>query len=209
LKLTKYGHCCFLVEQDGGRILTDPGTLSTGWDEVTGLTGVLVTHVHPDHLDVKRLPGLLAANPDAKVYADPGSISALEQAGVQATAVTAGDKLDLGVAVEVAGENHALIHADLPGLPNRGYLIAGRFYLPGDSLQVPGFPVEILGVPVGAPWMAVKESVEFLRAVKPRTAIPIHEKVLASPVMPYTVLEKLKPADCDWLNLDDGATVDR
>jgi hypothetical protein len=121
--------------------------------------------------------------------------------------VNAGDRIE-GLPVEVFGESHAVIHRDLPGLPNRGYLIGGRLYLPGDSLQVPATAVEILGVPVAAPWMAIKEAVEFLRSVHPRIAFPIHEKLLAATTTPYTLLQRLKPDDCDWLDLDDGRTVE-
>jgi L-ascorbate metabolism protein UlaG (beta-lactamase superfamily) len=209
LKLTKYGHCCLLIENGSDRILVDPGTFSSGWDGLTALTAVLITHQHPDHLDQARLPGLLALNSDVQLFADPGSVEALRTgAGISATAVHAGDTLDLATPVEVLGERHAVIHAELPEIPNRRYLIAGRLLVPGDSLEVPTEAVEILAVPVGAPWMALKEAVEFVRGVDPSTLIPIHEKVLATTTTVYSLLQKLKPADTEWLDLDDGRTVD-
>ena len=52
--------------------------------------------------------------------------------------------------------------------------------------------------------MALKEAVEYFRAVDPAVAIPIHEKVMANPAMVYGLLTKLGPADATWLNLDDG-----
>ncbi len=208
MKLTKYGHSCLLIEQGPDRILVDPGVFSPGWETLTGLTAVLVTHQHPDHVDPARLPGLLALNSDVQLFADPGSVSTLAVVGVTATPVEAGDILDVRTSVEVFGDTHAVIHRDLPTIPNRGYLIAGRLYLPGDSLQVPSPPVEILGVPTAAPWLALKESVEFLRAVDPTIAFPIHEKLLANPAAAYGLLEKLKPTDTQWLNLDDGHPVD-
>lgn len=207
MKLTKYGHSCLLVETDADRILVDPGSFSVGWEQLTGLTAILVTHQHQDHLDLGRLPDLLAVNADAVLFADPGSMAAITGAGIRAAAVNAGDTLDLPTSVEVFGDAHAIVHRDVPGIPNRGYLIDGRLYLPGDSLLVPAGAVEILGVPVSAPWMALKEAVDFLRAVDPSVAIPLHEKVLANSAMAYGLLERLKPADTEWLNLDDGRTV--
>ncbi len=208
MKLTKYGHSCLLVEVGPDRILVDPGTFSQGWENLTGLTAVLVTHQHPDHVDPARLPGLLALNSDVQLFADPGSVDTLSDAGVTATPVEAGDTLDLSTPVQVFGETHAVIHRDLPTIANRGYLIDGRLYLPGDSLQVPSQAVEILAVPVAAPWMAAKEAVEFVRAVDPTIAIPIHEKILAATGMVYGLLQNLKPADTQWLDLDDGRTVE-
>ncbi|MEO5832201.1 MAG: MBL fold metallo-hydrolase [Nakamurella sp.] len=208
MKLTKYGHSCLLVEQGSDRILVDPGTFSQGWENLTGLTAVLITHAHPDHVDTAKLPVLLALNSDVQLFADPGSVGALAEAGVHATSVEAGDTLDLATPIQVYGETHAVIHRDIPTIPNRGYLVDGRLYLPGDSLQVPAQAVEILALPVAAPWMAVKEAVDFLRAVDPTTVIPIHEKLLANPAMVYGLLQKLKPADTQWLDLDDGATVE-
>lgn len=204
MRLTKFGHSCLLIEEGPDRILIDPGSFSQGWETLTGLTAVLLTHQHADHVDVQRLPGLLALNSDVQLFADPGSVEVLAAAGVHATAVDAGDTLDLATLVEVFGDTHAVIHRDVPTISNRGYLVAGRLYLPGDSLQVPTAAIEILAVPTAAPWMALKEAVEFLRAVNPTAAFPIHEKVLANPAMAYGLLEKLKPTDTHWLNLDSG-----
>ena len=60
MRLTKFGHSCLLVEEQGARMLLDPGTLSDGFEELQGLTAILYTHQHADHLDPARLPGLLA-----------------------------------------------------------------------------------------------------------------------------------------------------
>jgi L-ascorbate metabolism protein UlaG (beta-lactamase superfamily) len=208
MRLTMFGHCCLLVETANDRILVDPGTFSHGWETLRGITAVLITHQHPDHVDQTRLPAMLAVNSDARLFADPATVEQLARAELRAAVVDAGDTLDLGTLVEVFGEAHATIHRDLPGLPNRGYLIEGRFYLPGDSLQVPIEAVEILGVPVAAPWMALKEAVEFVRAVQPTVAIPVHEKILANPTMPYQLLQRLKPEQTQWLDLDDGRSVE-
>src|SRR5215218_11221979 len=73
MRLTKLGHSCLLVEEGGARLLLDPGTLSGGFEELEGLTAVLFTHQHADHLDQARLRGLLERNPRARVVSDQGS----------------------------------------------------------------------------------------------------------------------------------------
>jgi L-ascorbate metabolism protein UlaG (beta-lactamase superfamily) len=73
MRLTKLGHSCLLVEEGRARLLLDPGTLSVGFEELDGLTAVLFTHQHPDHLDQARLRGLLDRNPRVRVVSDQGS----------------------------------------------------------------------------------------------------------------------------------------
>jgi hypothetical protein len=44
--------------------------------------------------------------------------------------------------------------------------------------------------------------VDYLRAVAPRTAVPIHEAVLARPAMHYAMFEKLAPQQTSLRVLD-------
>ncbi|MET3804219.1 L-ascorbate metabolism protein UlaG (beta-lactamase superfamily) [Nakamurella sp. UYEF19] len=208
MQITKLGHSCLHVVDGTANILIDPGTFSAGFEILTDLTAILVTHEHADHLDLDRLPGVVAANPQAAVYADGGSAPRIEAAGITVTAVKAGDSFDVGTPVVVFGVNHAVIHADLPSVANASYLIGGRLLHPGDSLSVPAVAVEILAVPAAAPWMALKEGVDFYRAVAPKVAFPIHERILANPAMAYGLLEKLGPQTSTWLAPADGAPFD-
>ena len=204
MKISKYGHSCLHVVDGSASILIDPGTFSQGFETLSGLTAVLITHQHPDHVDPRRLAGVLRANPGAKLYADSGSVAVLAEADITAIPVKTGDELNVGTTVEVFAGDHAVIHRDVPVISNACYLIGGRLLHPGDSLTVLDRPVEILALPASAPWMALKEAVEYFRAVNPTVAIPIHEKVMANPAMVYGLLTKLGPADARWLNLDDG-----
>lgn len=207
MQITKFAHSCVLIENDGVRVLFDPGNFTTGFEDLTGLTAILVTHQHPDHLDLDRLPALLARNPEARVFTDPGSAQKLDEAGIAAQSVQPGDSLDVGTSVTVHGGRHAIIHPDIPGIPNVGYLVGGRFYHPGDSFEVPEIDVEILGLPTGAPWLKLSEAIDFLRAVGPRTAIPIHEAVLTAPQMFYGHHERLAPAGTTVQVIEPGGSV--
>jgi L-ascorbate metabolism protein UlaG (beta-lactamase superfamily) len=180
MRLTKFGHSCLLVEEGQARILLDPGTLSGGFEALEGLTAVLYTHQHADHLDPERLRRLLDRNPRARVVSDQGSAGPLGEAGVEVEVAADGQELDVGgVGVRVAGRDHAVIHPDIPVVPNVGYLVGGRLFHPGDAFTPPGEPVEVLAVPAGAPWLKVAEPVDYLRAVRPRVAVPVHDKVLS------------------------------
>lgn len=205
MKITKLRHACLHVQDGDASILLDPGVFSPGAAELTGLTAVLITHSHPDHLDPELLGRVLAANPGVDVYADPASVELLAGRAISARAVSAGDALDIGTRVTVLGEDHALIHRDVPVIPNRCYLIGGRLLHPGDSLTVPDEPVELLALPAMAPWMAVKEAIDYVRAVTPRVAFPIHEQMLSTTTTVYRLLSTLKPDATEWVDLDDGA----
>jgi L-ascorbate metabolism protein UlaG (beta-lactamase superfamily) len=180
MRLTKFGHSCLLVEEGGTRVLLDPGSFSEGFEELEGLTAVCVTHQHGDHLDAGRVRRLLDRNPGVRVVSDEGSAQALDEAGADVEVVHDGDELELGgLGLAVAGRDHAVIHPDVPVVPNVGYLVGGRLFHPGDAFTVPGRPVEVLAVPAGAPWLKLSEAVDYLRRVAPRVAVPVHEKVLS------------------------------
>jgi L-ascorbate metabolism protein UlaG (beta-lactamase superfamily) len=191
MRLTKFEHACLLIEDGDARVLIDPGVYSHGFESLTDLTAILVTHQHADHIDLDRIGGITDRNPQAKIFADDATAALLSERGLTATAVTEGDRLDVGTEVTVHGINHAVIHPDIPMIPNVGYLVSGRLFHPGDAYTVPTVPVDVLCLPSGAPWLKVWEAADFLRQVAPRVAVPIHEAVLAMPGMHYQLFERL------------------
>lgn len=186
MQLTHFGHSCLLASFPSGTagettILFDPGTFSHGFEGITGLDAILITHQHPDHADTERLPALLDANPQAKLYADPQTAA---QLGAPWQAVRAGDAFTIGqLSVRGVGGTHAVIHPDLPVIDNTSYLIGdadhpARLMHPGDALFVPDEPIDVLATPAAAPWMKISEAVDYLRAVAPARAVPIHQGII-------------------------------
>jgi L-ascorbate metabolism protein UlaG (beta-lactamase superfamily) len=205
MQVTHFGHSCVLLDTGAARILFDPGSFSSGFEDVTGLDAVLVTHQHPDHLDRERLPRLLAENPDARLVVDPGTAEQL--ADVSHETVTPGETVQVGGSrVQVLGGQHAVIHPDIPVIPNNAYLVDGTVLHPGDSLTaVPPEPLDVLLLPTAAPWQKLSEAVGYLRQVAPRTAVPIHQGILAVPGMYYGHFERLGP-EKTTLKVLDAAT---
>ena len=182
MQIAHYGHSCVLLSTDSARLLFDPGTYSNGFEAVAGLDAILITHQHPDHLDGDRLPALVAANPGAALVCDEDSAAELEKLGLKPTSVARpGDTLTFAdTSVSVVGGRHATIHKDLPMPTNAGYVVDhGAFYHPGDALFVPEQRIDVLGLPMAAPWLKTGEMIDFLRAVGPRVAVPIHEALLS------------------------------
>lgn len=205
MRLTKYEHSCVLVEVDDARVLIDPGSYSHGFESLTGLTCVLVTHQHADHVDAERLKQLLATNPGARVAADVATAVMLAEAGIQTTALQPGERLDVGTTIEVSGGEHAVIHPEVPVIPNIAVLVGGRFFHPGDSFTVPSVRVDVLGLPSSGPWLKVSEAIDYLRAVAPRVAIPIHEAAATNPAMAFTLFGKLAPEGTDVQVVQPGS----
>ncbi|EHR53696.1 putative Zn-dependent hydrolase of beta-lactamase fold [Saccharomonospora marina XMU15] len=210
MQLTHYGHSCLLLDTGDARILLDPGAFSSGFESVRDLTAVLITHQHYDHIDTERLPALLEANPGARLIVDPGTVQLAEKLGLNAVTARSGDAFELdGTQVTVVGGQHARIHADIPVVPNVGYVFDhGAFYHPGDAFFVPEQHVAVLALPTAAPWLKAGEAVDFLRAVAPRLAVPVHEAVLSRPQMHYGLFTNLAGEGTEVRVLPRGEQVE-
>jgi L-ascorbate metabolism protein UlaG (beta-lactamase superfamily) len=181
-----------LLETATARLLLDPGGFSAGFEDLRELTAILITHQHPDHLDQARLPALVAANPQATLVVDPDTHAVITKLGLTATVANPGDALELGgAAINAVGAQHATIYRDFPGITNAGYVVDhGAFYHPGDSFHVPEQAIDVLGVPIYAPWMKIAEAADYVHAVKPRVSVPIHEGMLTNPPFVDALLER-------------------
>ena len=206
MQVTHFGHSCVLLDTGAARLLIDPGSFSTGFEDLTGLDAVLVTHQHPDHLDPERLPGLLRGNPDARLIVDSGTAGQLGD--VDHETVEPGATVTVaGARVEVLGGQHAVIHPDIPRIVNNAYLVDGTHLHPGDALDTVPDDVDVLFLPAAAPWSKISETIEYLRAVAPRAAVPIHQGILANPAVFYGHFDRLGPERTTFRPLDPGVAV--
>jgi L-ascorbate metabolism protein UlaG (beta-lactamase superfamily) len=183
MQLTAWGHAGVRLERGDRRLVIDPGSF-TDPAILDGADAVLVTHEHPDHVVPEQLVGALGATGSLEVWC-PGSVTdLLVDAGAPPSrvhAVDAGeDFVAAGFDVRALGGEHALIHPDLPPVANLAYLVEQVVLHPGDSFTPPpaGTVVEVLLLPVGAPWLKLAESVEYVRTVAPQVAVPIHDGTL-------------------------------
>ncbi|WP_065962700.1 MBL fold metallo-hydrolase [Curtobacterium sp. UCD-KPL2560] len=179
MEVTKLEHACQVVTDGEARLVLDPGGLTRPVD-ATGVVAVVVTHEHPDHVTPEQLHRILRANPGAVVLGPAGVAAALADAGLPVEVVTDGDHRTVGpFTLDFHGARHNVIHASVPVVDNTGVLVGGRLFHPGDAYTVPGVPVEVLAAPVGAPWLKVAEMMDWIAAVAPRRAYPVHEATLS------------------------------
>lgn len=65
MRLTKYTHSCVRVDDDDRHLVIDPGSFSPDGELSTALDGVsavLLTHEHPDHVDPEAIAGAAATD---------------------------------------------------------------------------------------------------------------------------------------------------
>lgn len=194
MKLTHLGHACLLVETDHARLLIDPGVHSS-FEDLRDLDAVLVTHQHGDHVDAPRVSALLAANPAARLVVDPDSVAAVVGLPADHVVVRPGDSLRFGgSSVDVLGGMHAAVYGPVPGCTNSAYLVDGGALLhPGDSFFVPDRDIDVLAVAIDGPWLKLSEAVDYVRAVSPRVALPIHEGETTDPAKYAGMLAAFSP----------------
>ncbi|WIB27146.1 MBL fold metallo-hydrolase [Curtobacterium sp. MCSS17_015] len=209
MELTKHTHATVALRDGDRTLVIDPGAYTpNSADLVAGTDAVLVTHDHPDHLDVDALTAALDAQPGLRVWAPASVVAALGEHDGRVTAVAAGDTIrPAGFDVTVSGGAHAVIHADLPRTDNVGYLVDGRLFHPGDSYAAPGVPVETLLVPTSGPWVKLGELVDFVRAVQPSRAVQIHDLMLSEVGKGSFAQFAGQLTGVDLVTLADGETI--
>ncbi len=196
MTITKLGHCCLLIEENGLRILTDPGTYSTSQNNARDIDVILITHEHPDHYHIDSVKMILKKNPGAKIITNSAVAALLKKENIGSVVVkenrTATEK---GVIIEGIGNVHAVIYPSLPRVQNTGYIIANRLFYPGDALTNPNRPVEILALPIAGPWMRMSEGIDYAKELKPKVCFPVHDGILKIPGLvhriPPIILEPL------------------
>lgn len=174
MKITKYGHACVVLEEQGKKLVIDPGEFTESFGEAGDIAAVVVTHVHGDHLGKDHLQAIVAANPDIKVFTTPEASQ--EWGDAHAQAVKSGDELAAGpFSLKFFGELHNAVHPEWPQNQNTGVMVNGVFYYPGDSFTKPDGSVKVLAVPAGAPWLKTGEAIDYVKDLKPELFFRTHD----------------------------------
>lgn len=179
MKITKLGHCCLVVEEQGVRVLTDPGAWTEAQHDQRNIDLVLITHEHADHFHLDSLKQVLQHNPQAVVVTNRAVGTLLAAEGIAYVVVEDGQKhAHKDLEIMGHGTDHAPIYPSVPSVINTGYFIGSRLFYPGDALYVPPQPVDVLALPVCGPWLKISEAIDYAKAIKPAHAFPVHDGML-------------------------------
>lgn len=179
MKLTKFEHSCLILEHTGDTLVIDPGTFSRPVTELRGVVAIVISHEHQDHWSPEQVGAILAHNPDARIYGPAGVAAAAHQFSI--TTVAAGDRISCGAfTLRFFGNVHAEIHSSIPLIDNVAVLVNESLYYAGDSFTVPDdVSVDVLAVPIGAPWLKISEAIDYVDALQPNHTFAVHEMVLS------------------------------
>jgi len=216
--VTYIGHATALIELDGLRLLTDPilrGGVSflrrhqpspLDANLFQQIDGVLLSHLHHDHLDPASLRLLGHSVP---LFVPKGAGALLRRKGFRrVTEMTAGDTAQLGpLHIHATYADHRSIRRPFgPASESLGYVVAGSYsiYFPGDTDVFPGMnalhqnldvalmPVWGWGPTLGEGHLNPARAADALSLLQPRIAIPIHWGVLRPTGMHYFTTDFLK-----------------
>ena len=207
MKITKLGHCALVLEHNGVKLLTDPGSFTVeAQQKVRGLHAIVITHEHPDHYHIESIKALLAANPGVAVFANGSVGKLLKEQGVASTQVGDGQSAEIkGMTIAGYGRDHAPIYGTFGLVENTGYMIADTFYFPGDNFHAPGRPVGVLALPVAGPWMKISEAIDFAKKIGAPKAFGVHDGMI-QPFFRGFIVERMKTfvPGTEYAALQDG-----
>ncbi len=180
--IRKFLHSCILIEDHGKRLLIDPGAFSfvenkIRPEDIGAVDAILLSHKHPDHYFPDALKKILAIR-SAPIVAHDEIGALMAQDGLISETVKTGEtKIVAGFTISAFTAPHGPLPVELPH--NLAYLVDERYLHPGDSLHPEGIGhIEVLGLPVAGPWLALKDALDWAVTVKPQHVIPIHDAII-------------------------------
>jgi L-ascorbate metabolism protein UlaG (beta-lactamase superfamily) len=211
MTITKFGHCCLLVETSGKRIVVDPGRFSDEQNTLANIDIILITHEHADHCHSDSITQLLTNNPEAIVVTNTSVAKILETLGIDSHILEGRDRANIvDVTLEAFDGEHVEIFEDFGLVQNTGYFVDDEFFFPGDAYTIPDKPIQVLALPVAGPWCKVADAIRYAISVKPTSAFPVHDATLneAGKAVTYPHFEReLQKYNISFVTLETSTPV--
>lgn len=172
MHVTKFEQSCLLIDNGDGRILIDPGSLSSnlGVDRFGRVDAILYTHSHGDHFDQALAEPLIDAGATVVANADVARKLGLDECLV----IEAGQTINVaGFDVEAVDIPHMPMVDGSEPPPNLGFVLDGRFLHPGDGIE-PVRRVAHAAVPIAGPGVSFRQAYLFVEGTGAASVVPIH-----------------------------------
>lgn len=172
MKVTKYEHSCLLVEEQGYRVIIDPGNYSydsglLNIQDLGSLDYIVITHEHQDHYHIPFVQELLSTYPQVKVVTNQELAANLHSINVPANS-----DIPSFITMEDVPHEHVF---GVPSMPkNIQVNLFDTFSHPGDSFTLTRTS-KVLALPLQAPWGHVTEAVALAERLQPEVIVPIHD----------------------------------
>ena len=181
VEITPIFHACAMIKAGGDTIYIDPAHPGN----ITGLQPaglILITDIHPDHLDVADIAAL--SGPNTEIIAPAAVLETVKNAKVLAN----GESLQWHKWKITAVPMYNIKHTMPNGTPfhpkgrGNGYVLTyggKRFYFAGDTEGTPEMRalknIDVAFIPMNLPYtMTPEEAADAVRAFKPKVVIPYH-----------------------------------
>lgn len=181
MKITKYLHSCLVFELDRYKLLFDPGKFSFAEGRVTpqmfaDINSIIITHIHPDHLDIENLKTILALS-DATLYTNAEVGAAIQTEGIQFKVIEKGFYHIGPFKLEAIPVQHEpLLDNPIPQMT--GFIINDKVLHPVDSMEakLTGYKnIDLLLMVTMAPFTNELRIAAFADAVNPKQILPVHD----------------------------------
>ncbi len=177
----KYIHSCLVVEEGADKILFDPGVFSFVEGKVrpetfSDVTTIIITHQHPDHVDMAMLKEIIAKS-GATVLTNSEGKTTFAMQGIEAMLLEEGSHHTKNCTIRALPAAHEkILSSTLP--QNTAYVINDTFLNPGDSfdaLLTPLKGMKAMAVPSMAPWTTEIAIAQFVETMRPQMILPVHD----------------------------------
>lgn len=208
MNITKFGHCCVLLETQDKRILVDPGRFSTEQNELTNIDIILITHEHGDHCHSESVQKIIENNPDAVIVTNTSVANLLRSLAIDAYVLEGRDTATIvDISLEAFDGPHVEIFETRNLVQNTGYFVENFFFFPGDAYTIPNKPVSVLALPVAGPWCKMSDAIHYAIKLSPSIAIPVHDATLSEVGTELTyglVAQELKNHNIEFVIMKKG-----
>ncbi len=181
MKISKYLHSCLVFELDGYKLLFDPGKFTFAEGIVkpamfADVNSIIITHVHPDHLDTESLK-IIAGLSGANIYTNDHVGEVLQKAGINHTVWNDGVHFLGSFKLQAITVVHEPI-LDNPLPQMMGFLINDKVLHPVDSMEdalLAYEGIELLIMVTMAPFANELCITAFADKLRPKQILPVHD----------------------------------